>query len=104
MVSNNEPKDIADPLELDMYSQKLFNFIISAKIIRNGHPILQKAIDYAQKSIKKGFLINDRIQWTEFETVLAFDASASNGPIKSDISKEYKSQIETKRVLWKRLP
>ena len=39
------------------------------KTIRHTHPILQKAIDYAQK-MERGFLLVKGIQQTEFDTAM----------------------------------
>ena len=78
-VTNHEPKGITDPLKLYMCAQKLFNLEISAKTIRNAHPI-HKAMAHAQK-IKREFLPVEGIQQMEFDKVMSIDAAAGNDPM-----------------------
>ena len=81
MVSNCEPNDITDPLQISMYMQMLFNPPISTKTIRHTHPTLQTAIDYEQK-FEREYLLAEGIQQTEFDIGMSIDTITGNNPIK----------------------
>ena len=80
-ITNYKSKDIIDPLNIDVYAQKLFNLSISAKIIIHALT-LQKAIEYLYE-IEREFLLDEEIQQTwwnssEFDTMMPIDAVIGN--------------------------